>query len=159
VLDLGSVLNNLLDTLSMKYEKNQLKESLVSLSGHETELTKAFAQAYPDLARRVLTFFQHRVDDHRRSLRISKLLSFKSSESIERESVMMALDEVRVLVSEISILKEDTVRRLVDNHGKVLRQLTDTLVGLMHGQGQPNAEQYREGIRNILRGVTGNENV
>jgi len=130
-LDLTEVLGNVLDSLGKQPEKHLLDRAIATLSKHQIEFTKVLGQVFPELAKQLPKFFQKRVEDHRHAMRVRKLFGFRSLSSIEEEAVRRAWEDTRAMVREVSMLHDESVRALVDDHREILRRLCGAMVELI----------------------------
>jgi hypothetical protein len=146
------VLDHLIRAAGREDEQYILHWLLLRLSGHQVELTRILSAAFPELARRVPSFFQHRVKDYRRAMRMRKLLGFKSARSIEEEAVRRAWEDTRAMMAEVSVLRDDTLKRLVNDHRAILRRLAAALLKLVLEQPGARIELDREAFRKFLEG-------
>jgi len=151
-LDMTEVLNNVLDSLGKQKEKFIIHWLLLRLSGHQVELAKVLGQAFPELGKQMPEFFQKRVEDHRQSLRIGKLLSFRSASSIEEESVKMAWKDTRRMIKEVSMAQNGSIKALVDEHREILKRLCDAIIDLVMEEPSAQINLNIEGLRKFLQG-------
>jgi len=151
-LDLTEILSNLLRALGKQDEKYLLHTASLKLSEHQIELTKVLSQVFPELAKRMPSFFQKRVEDYRRSIRISKLISFQSASSVEDDAVRRAWDDTRAMIREISMLQDESVKGLVEDHREILKNICNTLVELIKENPNTRIEINRDEIEKLLKG-------
>ena len=151
-LDITEALLAQIDADGKQKEKYTTHMSLLRSSGHQIELVKAMAGIHGELAKVIPKFYQKRVEDHRKSLRLEKVLSFLSASSIEKEATKRAREDTRILMEEISLLNNASMRTLVEEHTAVLKRLCDLLVSLMEEEGQGSVRIDIDALRKFLEG-------
>ena len=149
-LDLTEVISDVLDAVGKQKEKYLVHWLLLRLSGHEVELAKVLAGAFPKLAEQLPQFYQKRVEDYRQSMRVSKLFGFRSLRSIEEEAVSRAWKDTKAKIKELSLARDESVKGMVNDHRDILRRLCEAMVELvMQDQNaQPNIDF--EALRKFL---------
>lgn len=151
-LDITEALLAQIDAEGKQKEKYTTHMSLLRSSGHQIELTKAIAGIHGELAKVIPKFYQKRIEDHRKSLRLEKVLSFLSASSIEKEATKRAKEDTRTLMKEISLLNNKSIRTMVEEHTRVLKRLCDLLVSLMEEKSQGNVKIDIDALRKFLEG-------
>lgn len=151
-LDLTEVVSDLVDSLGKQKEKYLVHWLLLRLSGHQVELTKVLAGAFPELAKQIPRFYQKRVEDYRHSMRVSKLFGFRSLRSIEDEAVKRAWEDTRAMVKELSLVRDESIKGLVEDHRDILRRLCRAMVELVMQEQDTRLNLDLEGLRNFLQG-------
>lgn len=151
-LDITEALLAQIDADGKQKEKYTTHMSLLRSSGHQIELVKAMAGIHGELAKVIPKFYQKRVEDHRKSLRLEKVLSFLSASSIEKEATKRAREDTRILMEEISLLNNASMRTLVEEHTGVLKRLCDLLVSLMEEEGRESVRIDIDALRKFLEG-------
>ena len=130
-LDFTEIFQFIIDALGCQKEIYILHWLLLRLSGHQIELFKVFSQAFPELGKQIPRYFQKRTEDYRSALRMRKVFGFKSASAIEEEAVKRAWDDTRVMIREISLMHDPSVKALVDDHREILKRLCAALIELV----------------------------
>lgn len=151
-LDLTEVLNNVLDARGRQKEVYTLHWLLLRLSGHQIELTKVLSQAFPELGKQMSRLFIKRIEDNRQALRWRKLIGFKSAGSIEDEAVRRAWEDTRAMLREVSMLQDDSIKGLIDDHRAILRRLCNSLVEIVQENQKGNIDIDFKGLGKFLEG-------
>ncbi|RKY12744.1 MAG: hypothetical protein DRP65_00040 [Planctomycetota bacterium] len=149
-LDLTELVTNLLAALGKDTDKHLVHWLLLRFSEHQVELARILAGAFPELVKQMPKLFQKRVEDHRQSLRLGKLLSFRSASSIEEESVRRAWEETRMMVKELSLARDENLTGLVQDHRDILRRLLQTMVELVMREQDARLNLDFETLRKFL---------
>jgi hypothetical protein len=150
-LDLTELLHDMLAMVGKHREKTILEVLLLKLSGHQVELSKVLAGAFPGLEKEMLTFYEKRAEAIRQSLRLGKLISFRSSKWIEEECARRAWEETRAMMKEVSALKSEGLMGIVDDHREVLRRLCRAMVDLVTAEN-PQVNLDWDALRRFLEG-------
>ena len=153
-LDLTPVLIYMLDLLGKREEKLALERSLKQLSGHQVEFARILSQAFQEVAKQMPKLFQKRIEEHRASLRVGKVFSFRSSSSIEKEAVRQALEDSMAMMKEISMMNNESVRSLVEEHTEILRRINATMEELVKEERLDRINIDFDAIRKLLEGET-----
>jgi hypothetical protein len=151
-LDLTEVVSDLVDSLGKQKEKYLIHWLLLRLSGHQVELTKVLARAFPELAKQIPRFYQKRVEDYRHSMLVSKLFGFRSLRSIEEEAVKRAWEDTRAMVRELSLARDESIKGLVEDHRDILKRLCLAMVELVMQEQDARLNLNLEGLRKFLEG-------
>jgi hypothetical protein len=151
-LDLTEVLIDTLGLLGKKDEKRILEWLIYKLSGHQVELIRILSQAFPELAKQMPKFFQKRVEDYRNANRFQKLLGFKSMRAIEEKAVRMAWEDTRAMMRQISMMNDDSVRALVDDHRRILGRICAAMVELVKEERADGININLDALRKFLEG-------
>lgn len=130
-LDLTEVLVSLLRNLGKKDEKDLLHWVILGMSRHQKEIVDKLTRIFPEVWKRIMIFHQKRVEDHRKSMRAGKVFSFRSWSSVEDEAVRKAWIDTREMIREMSLLRDESFRGLINDHREILRRLSGALVDLV----------------------------
>jgi hypothetical protein len=130
-LDINDLAQSVIDALGSQKEIYILHWLLLRLSGHQIELFKVLAQAFPELGKQIPRYFQKRTEDYRSALRMRKVFGFKSASAIEEEAVKRAWDDTRAMIREIYMMHDPSVKALVDDHREILKRLCAALIELV----------------------------
>jgi hypothetical protein len=150
-LDLTQVLCDMLAMAGKHREKTMLEVLLFKLSGHQVEMMKVLAGAFPGLDKELMEFYQKRTEAIRQSLRLGKLLSFRSSRWIEEECARRAWKETRAMLKEVSAMKKEGLMGIVDDHRDVLRRLCRAMVEIVTSEN-PEVNIDWQALRKFLEG-------
>jgi len=151
-LDLTEVLGDLIDDAGKQKEKYTTHMGVLRTSGQQIELTKALAITFSELAKIMPKFYQKRIEDHRSSFRLKTIFSFLSASSIEKEATKRAREDVRALMDEVSMLNNETMRSLVEEHTQVLKRLCDVLIDLMKEERKGNININVDALKKFIEG-------
>jgi len=151
-LDLTEVFENLADAQGKQREKYLLHILLSRFSGHEVEYTRVLSEAFPEMVKVMPKFFQKRVEDHRDSMRISKVFSFRSASSIEEEATRRAWEDTRAMMKEMLVVNNESIKGLVDTHRDVLKNLSDAIISLVMQKEGTEINLDVEAIKKFLKG-------
>ena len=153
-LDLTEVLCGILEFKGKHKEKYLLHWLLLKLSGHEVQMLNTLSQSFPELGKRMIPFFQKRVEDYRKASRLSKVISFRSAKSIEDEAVKRAWQDAETMLRGVSMLENESVRDLIDDHRRMLKRLCSTLIRLVMEKGGGQVDLDLNALGKFLGGGT-----
>ena len=151
-LDLTEVITSVIDAQGKQKEIHDIHWLLIEYSKQGVNLSKVLSIAFPELAKQIPRFFQKRTEDHRRALRVRQLISFKSSGAIEEEAVKRAWEDTRSLIGEVSLMKDESMKGLVDDHREILRRLCDAMIKLVMEKDVSGIDLNVDAVKRFLEG-------
>ena len=151
-LDLTEVIGDLIDDAGRQKEKYMAHIAVLRSSGQQIDLTKALAETFSELAKIMPKFYQKRIEDHRCSLRLKKVFSFLFASSIEEEATKRAREDTKALMDEVSMLNNETMRSLVEEHTQVLRRLSDLFTALMQEERKGSININVDALKKFIEG-------
>ncbi len=147
--DLGRILGSLLHSGDKLKDKEFLRGLFLVVSEHLVEFGKIFGATTPEVAKQMPDFFEKRVEEYRRSMRIRQIIGFRSSASIEQEATQLAWNDTVMMMGQVCAIQDASLRGMVDDHREALRILLQTLVRLVESDA-PSTEDVRRIIRKQL---------